>query len=179
MKLSYLKMFLLSLLVISLVACGGKKEEAQPETTPQEELAKPAEETVEATPEVVDTTAQEPKKVEEVKEEVKKEEPKKAPASGDYSTQPMNAFVVALNDVAAGKDGKVSKSEAQSLLTRNQLLAVKNEDNGNVYLVYHSNGTYAGKDLANMADVKIGILGKAKKVKGVNVIMADKIRPIR
>lgn len=178
MKLNYLKMFLLSLLVISLVACGGKKEETQPETTPQEELTKPAEEVVEEVIETADTVVKEvEEKVEEIKEEVKKEIKKSTP--GDFSSNPMMAYVVALNEVAAGKDGKVSKSDAQSLLTKNQLLAVKSEDNGNVYLVYHSNGNYAGKDLANMADVKIGILGKVMKVKGVNVIMADKIRPIR
>lgn len=175
MKINMLKLFILALLSVSIIACGGKKEETQPETTPQEQVEQAIEEVKEDVQQAADSIVPEVEKaVEEVKEEVKK-----ATSSNDFSTQPMNAYVVSLNEVAAGKDGKVSKSTALDLLSKNQILAVKNKDNGNVYLVYHSNGTFAGKDLANMADVEIGILGKAKKVNGVNVIMAEKIRPMR
>ena len=45
-----------------------------------------------------------------------------------------------------------------------------------IYFVYNSDGTFAGKKLAKYANnKKVGIVGKAKTVSGINIIIADMI----
>jgi gas vesicle protein len=182
MKFDFLKLLFVSILIIGVVACGGKKEE-EPEQTPEEKVEETMDKVEETAEQIADSTAE---MAEEVAEDVKdaadeaEKEVKKAVNRNDYTSTPMPAKVVNLNEIAAGRDGNISKSQAESLVANGQLLAVRNLENDKVYLVYHSNGMYAGKDLVNMAEVeRIGILGKAKTVKGVNVIMADKMRPMR
>lgn len=177
MKFDLLKILFVSLLIFGVVACGGEKDE--PEETIDETIDE-VEKTVE---EVADTTAEVAEEVlEYAKEAADKAEDKveKAVKRNDYTSSPMPCFVVSLNEVAAGREGRVSKSDAQALINNGQILGVKNTATGEVYMVYHSNGMFAGSDLVNMAEIeKIGILGTAKLVKGVNIIMADKMRPMR
>lgn len=180
MKFDLLKLLFISLLIVGVVACGGKKEEEQaPEETPQETMEKAAEDTGDAVKEAAEDVKEAAEDAGDAVKDAAKDV-KKAVTGGDYTETPMEAYVVSLNEVAAGRDGRISKSVAQSLIDKGQILGVKHYGSKDVYLVYHSNGSYAGKDLVNMAEVdKIGILGKTKTVKGVNVIMADKIRPMR
>lgn len=96
-----------------------------------------------------------------------------AQASGTVQAD-ITGKVVSLNEIMIGLNGDVSKDKAKSLAEHAQPIMFLG-DNGNIYVVYNSDGSYAAKKLAEHAGAaKIGIKGKIKSVNGVPVIIASR-----
>ncbi|MBX3043419.1 MAG: hypothetical protein KIT33_05350 [Candidatus Kapabacteria bacterium] len=169
---------LLSLLLIAgmifVSSCGS--EEKQPELDKIdsvdeliEEMEAPAE-TIEDTVEaVIETPAEVKVDADDTKKPAAESTPQ--PKAGDYSTKPLEGTVVSLNALVMGGNGKVSKAEAQNLQSSGNLILFR-ATNGTVYFVYNEDGSFAGKRLANFANNdKVGLLGKAKTVNGINTFV--------
>lgn len=98
-----------------------------------------------------------------------------APVSSDYSKKPLQGTVVSLNDIVMGGNGKINKQAAQSLVASGNFVVLKAVD-GNIYFVYNEDGTFASKRLAGYANnEKVGLLGKAKTIDGINVFIMNLI----
>jgi len=83
--------------------------------------------------------------------------------------KPIQGQVLSLNDLVIGGKGKVSKEEATKLVEKNPLVFKSGKK---IYFVYNEDGSYAGKKLANFANAeKVGIVGKTKKVQGIDIII--------
>ncbi len=91
--------------------------------------------------------------------------------------KPIVGVVVNVGDYVTGGEGKVSKQEAMDLVERGQLLGIV--AGGKLYLVFHPDGTYAGKKLAKMAGFQVGVVGKVVRRYGAAAIVADLIEVIR
>ncbi|MFP4528346.1 MAG: hypothetical protein ACLFQX_07330 [Candidatus Kapaibacterium sp.] len=88
---------------------------------------------------------------------------------------PMQGYIVSIDAIAAGREGRVSKSEAVKLANDNRVLGFMS--GSIVYLLYEGNGAINNSKLANMAAAKnIGVIGKVKSQNGVNYIIVDKMR---
>ncbi len=84
--------------------------------------------------------------------------------------KPIQGQVLSLNDLVIGGKGKVSKEEATKLVEKGNPLVFKSGKK--IYFVYNEDGSYAGKKLANFANAeKVGIVGKTKKVQGIDIII--------
>ncbi len=117
----------------------------------------------------VTTTA----KVDALQENVKKEMPK-APANFKAD---FEGHVVSIEKLLVDGNGKIDSKTAEAILPYGKPIGFL--ANGKVYIVYTSGGNYAGNKLAAMADAsKIGIAGKVKTVKGLNIIIANGIYAI-
>jgi hypothetical protein len=79
--------------------------------------------------------------------------------------------VVEVAKVLQGQDGKVSSADAMAMISQGKPIALK-ADNGTIYFVYAGSGANAAKKLAKLADGKVEVTGKTKKVGGMNVIIA-------
>lgn len=91
-----------------------------------------------------------------------------------YSQKPIVGQVVSLNDIVMGGKGTVSKDEAKRLAENGNPIVFKSGKT--IYFVYNEDGSFAGKKLANFAaNEKVGVVGKTKKVNGLNVIIASMI----
>ncbi|MDX9791561.1 MAG: hypothetical protein WC313_02730 [Candidatus Kapaibacterium sp.] len=91
-----------------------------------------------------------------------------------YSQKPIQGQVVSFNSIVMGGNGKVSKDEAKKLADSGNPIVFKSGNK--IYFVYNEDGSFAGKKLANYAsNDKVGIVGKAKKVNGVDIIIATMI----
>ncbi len=105
--------------------------------------------------------------------DVKKEMPK-APANFKAD---FEGHVVSIEKLLLDGKGKIDSKTAESILPYGKPIGFL--ANGKVYIVYTSGGNYAGNKLAAMADAsKIGIAGKVKTVKGLNIIIANGIYAI-
>ncbi len=91
--------------------------------------------------------------------------------------KPIVGYVVNVGDYLTGGEGKVSKQEAMDLVERGQLLGIV--AGKTLYLVFHSDGSFAAKKLAKMAGFKVGVVGKVVKRYGASAIVADLIEVIR
>ena len=94
------------------------------------------------------------------------------------SNKPIKGTIASFNDLVMGGSGKVNKSKAKELVAKGSPLVFKvgTGKKAKVYFVFNEDGTYAGKKLAKYAANNfIGIIGKIKKVHGINVIIAEKI----
>ena len=101
-----------------------------------------------------------------------KEQEKPLATTKRKSAKPITGRVVSLNSVVTGGNGKVSKNEAVKIANMGHPLVFM--VGSKIYLVYNTDGSFAGKKLANFAHKsKVGIVGKVKRVKGVNVIIAE------
>ncbi len=105
---------------------------------------------------------------------VQTEETKKTATQAANTDFTLTGKVVSLNGMIVGGNAEVSAKDAASLFERAQPLVLK-ADNGKVYWVFNTDGSYAGKNLAKKAGSKIGIIGKVKAINGLRVIIAAKI----
>jgi hypothetical protein len=91
-----------------------------------------------------------------------------------YAQKPIQGQVVSLNDLMMGGKGKVTKEQAQRLVETGNPVVFKSGKT--IYFVYNEDGSFAGKKLANYAsNEKVGIIGKTKKVNGLNIIIMSMI----
>ena len=91
-----------------------------------------------------------------------------------YSQKPIQGQVVSFNDIVKGGKGTVTKEEAKTLAENGNPIVFKSGKK--IYFVYNEDGTFASKKLANYANnAKVGIVGKTKKVNGIDIIIASMI----
>lgn len=171
--------YLLSAILIAGVfsSCGGKKDEQKPETaTQQEQVVEETTTPVEEAPIVEEATIEEAATpVEEaVKENEKNEKAAPKVAAGDYTKSPLVGEIISLDHLVRGGNGRVTKDEAKALVAKGSLILLK--ANGKIYFVYTEGGSFAAKKLANYAKApKVGLLGTAKTVKGINMFIMTHI----
>ena len=116
-------------------------------------------------------------KVESVEGTVKKTLEKK---TNDAKTAVSNAIpdnalvgsIVCLNDLVMGNK-TTSAANAQKMYERGQPLLFK-DVSGKVYVVYNTDGSFAGKKLAKLAGTHFGIIGTVKSINGVRVLIAER-----
>lgn len=88
--------------------------------------------------------------------------------------KPIKGQVVSFNDLVMGGKGTVTKDQAKELAEKGNPIVFKSGKT--IYFVYNEDGTFAGKKLANYANnANVGIVGKTKKVNGINIIIASMI----
>lgn len=88
-----------------------------------------------------------------------------------YSAE-MTGKVVDLDKVMMGKEAEVSADDAKAMFKEGKLLAF--ESNGQVYIVYNTDGSIANKNLAKNAGKELKITGKVRQENGINFIIAEK-----
>ncbi len=92
----------------------------------------------------------------------------------DYSKTPLVGEIVVLTDLGTGNFRKLTKESAKSLVSQGHTLVLKVGQA--IYFVYNEDGSSASKKLSGYANnVKIGMIGKAKVVDGVNIFIASMI----
>ncbi len=178
------------LLSLYLFGCGS---EQQKQPAPGEKVTLQREEKA---PEMaVDTIApalqpEQPKAVEEQPAEKAAEataEKPKAESAEPQPTKPAKPLgspanpligdVVDIAQVLTGGSGKLDRQQALKLVERGQPIGVLAHNT--LYLVYHPDGSYAGKKLAKFAGAPVGIVGQIRSRGGWNVIIADMIESVR
>ena len=101
-----------------------------------------------------------------------------ATLNSEPAPKPMKGKVASLNDLVMGGTGKVDKAKAIELADKgNPIVFVTGKGkSAKVYFVYNTDGTFAGKNLAKYANNEnIGIIGKTKKINGLNILIAESI----
>jgi len=94
----------------------------------------------------------------------------------DFTKTPLTGRVVSLNDVAMGNPKAISRATANDLTNAGGLLVFL-ADNGNVYMVYNEDGSYASAKLINrVGDSKVQVFGKAQTRDGLRIIIASDIK---
>ncbi|HRP01509.1 MAG TPA: hypothetical protein PLE30_02565 [Candidatus Kapabacteria bacterium] len=87
------------------------------------------------------------------------------------SPKPIKGQVVSLNDIVIGGKGTITKDQAKELAEKGNPIVFKSGKT--IYFVYNEDGSFAGKKLASYANnATVGIVGKTKKVNGINIIIA-------
>ncbi|MFP4368289.1 MAG: hypothetical protein ACLFR2_01775 [Candidatus Kapaibacterium sp.] len=146
--------FLMAFSILFIASCGEQKmEDVEKEETEQAEgeTGEPAEE-----------PADEP--VGEDAETI----------PSDYSNSPLVGYVVSMNNLAMGGDGKVTRAQAKQLVENNQPLLFRADNR--VYFVYNADGSFAAPQLANFGGLdRVGLLGEVNVVNGQNVFIMTKI----
>lgn len=95
-------------------------------------------------------------------------------ATESFALKPIKGQVVSLNSLATGGNGKVTKEEAVKLAESGNPIVFKSGKK--IYFVYNEDGSFAGKRLAGFANAQqVGIVGKAKKVNGLDIIIMTMI----
>lgn len=88
------------------------------------------------------------------------------------SSKPIKGQVVSFNDLVLGGKGTVTKEQAKELAEKGNPIVFKSGKT--IYFVYNEDGSFASKNLANFANnATVGIIGKTKKVNGINIIIAN------
>ncbi len=171
--------FFVVLLAFAIVSCGGEKKEEPAGDTSMEQMDTQEPETMEEqapdTADIGDIQDEEVQK-EEMKEE-KKESPKEEKKAMADPNVPIEGTVVSLYGLVTSGKMEVNKAEAIDLVNRDQLLGFK-DSKGTIWIVYNTDGSYAGKNLARHADGKLGIKGKKRNIKGANILIADEMIPM-
>jgi hypothetical protein len=93
-------------------------------------------------------------------------------------TQPIKGSIASLNNLIMGGSGDVNKAQAEALADKGQpiVFITGSGRSATVYFVFNQDGSFAGKKLAKYANNKnIGIVGKTKRVRGINIIIAEMI----
>jgi len=162
-----LMLILMAISLFAMVSCGGDSKDVAPETEPTTEAVVEDTEKVEETPAVEETTE------ETVAEETTQisESPAKESAPATEQKSSWTGNVVNLNAVAIGGDASLTAERAEDLTKRGQLLGFM--ANNQVYFVYNQDGTYASKKLAKSAGSQVKISGTAKKMNGINILIAE------
>lgn len=92
--------------------------------------------------------------------------------SAQKKTKPVKGQVISFNDYVQGGTGIITKEQAKDLAEKGNPIVLKSGKT--IYFVYNADGSFASKKLANYADNKtVGVVGKTKKSKGFNYIIAD------
>lgn len=95
-------------------------------------------------------------------------------SSADYTKKPLIGVVISLDAVIKGDNTKINKQQAKEIADKGGILVVKAGEQ--VYFVYFDDGTFGSKRLAGFAVYnKIGLIGKAKVVDGMNIFIASLI----
>ena len=93
-------------------------------------------------------------------------------AQAKKSSKPIKGQVVSFNDLVLGGKGTITKDQAKELAEKGNPIVFKSGKT--IYFVYNEDGSFAGKKLANYANnPTVGIIGKTKKVNGINIIIAN------
>ena len=93
-------------------------------------------------------------------------------AQAKKSSKPIKGQVVSFNDLVLGGKGTITKDQAKELAEKGNPIVFKSGKT--IYFVYNEDGSFAGKKLANYANnATVGIIGKTKKVNGINIIIAN------
>lgn len=91
---------------------------------------------------------------------------------------PVQGYVASFNDLVAGKDGKMTKDQANSLMSAGAPIVFV--AGNKVYFPIYADGQNAANLLTNLAETEnIGVLGQTKSAGGLNFIVVQKARPIR
>ncbi len=91
-----------------------------------------------------------------------------------FAQKPIKGQVVSLNDIVMGGKGKITKEQAVELAEKGSPVVFKSGKK--IYFVYNEDGTFAGKKLAKYASNEVvGIVGKTKKINGIEIIIATMI----
>ena len=102
------------------------------------------------------------------------EKPEIKESTADYTKKPLVGVVVSLDAVIKGDNTKINKQQAKEIAEKGGILAVKAGEQ--IYFVYFDDGTFGSKRLAGFAVYnKIGMIGKAKVVDGMNIFIASLI----
>ncbi len=98
----------------------------------------------------------------------------------DGSGKPIEGTVVDMIELATGGSGKVNKEQALAAVKRGRPLGllVGSGSRQMVFLVVKADGNMANERLANLANNKVGVVGKRKTKAGVHVIVADLIEKL-
>ncbi|MFM8178138.1 MAG: hypothetical protein ACKOAG_03005 [Candidatus Kapaibacterium sp.] len=96
-----------------------------------------------------------------------------APTASAPKGKGWSGTVCTLVNCANGKAADVSKADAKTSVSRNEILClcVKNT----CYIILNGDGTNASAKLAELAGGTVTVTGKLLKKGGVNVILADSI----
>jgi len=95
-------------------------------------------------------------------------------AQAKKAPKPIKGQVVSFNDLVMGGTGKVTKDQAKELAEKGNPIVFKSGKT--IYFVYNEDGSFASKKLASFANNEfVGIVGKTKKVNGINIIIASMI----
>ncbi len=93
-------------------------------------------------------------------------------AQAKKAPKPIKGQVVSFNDVVFGGKGNITKDQAKELAEKGNPIVFKSGKT--IYFVYNEDGSFAGKKLASYANNEtVGIVGKTKKVNGINIIIAS------
>jgi len=92
--------------------------------------------------------------------------------------KPLKGQIVSLDDIIKGvKDLQLTKERATELLERGSPLVFLY--NNKIYFVQEEDGAFAFRRLANFAHNKnVGIVGKTRTVRGINVLVMSSIDSI-
>ncbi len=168
--------------------CGSEKQQQpkpeQKATIEREKGPEMAVDTIVTEPVAGKATAKEAASLEETgqreggqKQAESQSAPKKPKAPLGSPQNPLVGEVVDLAQVLTGGSGKVNRQQAQQLVERGQPIGIL--AGNKLYLVYHPDGSYAGKKLARFAGAPVGIIGQIRSRGGWNVIIADMIESVR
>ncbi len=112
----------------------------------------------------------------EVKEIKKANEP--SAAKPKVKGKVYKGQVISLNRLVLNGKGTINKAEAEQEAQEGKpiVLMVGSGKNAKIYFVFNEDGSFAGKRLAKFADNKnVGVVGVAKVVNGINIIVAQMI----
>ncbi|MFH1050166.1 MAG: hypothetical protein V1779_04450 [bacterium] len=90
----------------------------------------------------------------------------------------IKGYVASLDDIVLGGTGKVDKAKATELAEKGSpiVFVTGKGKSAKIYFVYHEDGSFAAKKLAKYAsNTNVGIIGKAKKINGLNILIAESI----
>jgi len=179
------------LLSLYLLGCGSEQQKQQPAsgekaTLQREEKApKMAVDTIapalepEQSKAVEEQAAEKAEEAEAEKPKAESAEPQPAKPAKPLGSpaNPLIGDVVDIAQVLTGGSGKLDRQQALKLVERGQPIGVLAHNT--LYLVYHPDGSYAGKKLAKFAGAPVGIVGQIRSRGGWNVIIADMIESVR
>lgn len=95
----------------------------------------------------------------------------------DAQSKEFKGKVVSINKIVVGQEAGIDKAKATTLFEKSQPLGlmVGTGKKAKLYLVYNSDGSYAGKKMAELADGEVVVKGKTKTVQGLQIIISDGI----
>ncbi len=143
-----------------LESCGGDKKADTPEPQTVEEAV--TETTEQEVTEVTEEQVAEEQAVEQKEAEVK-----------DYSKTPLKGKVVSITKMVAGGNPDLSPVSASKEVEKGWPVGLLS--GGKIFIIYNTDGSFAGKKLAKKAGREVSVYGKFKKVQGMNVIISSKI----
>ena len=158
-----------------LLACGGNEDNNEPEKSISEQVEDAADDVAESAEETAEDVAE---GAEEAAEDVAEGAEEAADKVNDATTKfkggSWTGKVVKLSSALTGNHEALTASRVEELVKAGQYVGFLAD--GNFYMVYNTGGTYDWKGLAKVAGQEsVTIEGEAKKVGGLNIILAKKI----